>query len=192
MLDTTTVTMPAASAPAPRHWDSRRVGAALAAARHHTSRRARRGRLQPADREDLRQDALVAVVVRSQGYDPALGAWSTFADLVVRHALADRDAARSTTSHLVFGIELDDLPAAAAADPTSDLVTRLDLERLWPCLPPPLQRVLALVAREGSVAEACRASAMPAAAFYRAVADLRLWLRAAGLAPPEKECGVHR
>ena len=124
MLDTTTVTMPAASAPAPRHWDSRRVGAALAAARHHTSRRARRGRLQPADREDLRQDALVAVVVRSQGYDPALGAWSTFADLVVRHALADRDAARSTTSHLVFGIELDDLPAAGLAPPEKECGAR--------------------------------------------------------------------
>ncbi len=190
MLDTTT-TSPATPPPALPRWDTRRIGAAIVAARQHARQQARRRRLQPADRDDLQQEALVAVVLRARGHDPAQGAWSTFADLVVRHALADQ-AARRSAPCLCFGIELDGLPATAGSDTTPDLITRLDLERLWPCLPPPLQRVMTLVAVEGSLADACRASGMTRAAFYRAVADLRLWLTAAGLGPREKNLGLPR
>lgn len=180
-------------APQRRKWDNDHTRIALAAARHHARRRARRARLQTADEEDLRQEALLALLCRSTEFDGSQSAWSTFADLVVRHALFDRAVAdRSLAARFALGVELEGLPASLGEDPASGLVARLDLERAWPALPQPLQGVLVLVAEEGSVAEACRASAMAPAAFYRAIADLRVWLEAAGLAPREKKSRVDR
>jgi RNA polymerase sigma-70 factor (ECF subfamily) len=176
-----------------RGWDNDHTRIALAAARHHARRRARRSRLQAADEEDLRQDALLALLSRAAGFDGEQGAFATFADLVVRHALFDRSVAeRTAASHIAVGLELEDLPASLGEDPSVSIVARLDLARLWPALPEPLQGVLLLVAEEGSIADACRASAMPTSAFYRVVADLRVWLEAAGLGPREKKCGVDR
>ena len=179
--------------PTRREWDKDHTRIALAAARHHARRWARRARLQAADEENLRQDAVLALLCRSTQFDGSQTAWSTFADLVVRHALFDRTAAeRSRVSRFVLVMELAGLPAAVGEDPASGLVARLDLERAWTALPQPLQGVLALVAEEGSVADACRASAMTQAGFYRALADLRVWLEAAGLGPREKKSRVAR
>lgn len=180
-------------APPCREWDKDHTRTAMAAACYHARRRARRLRLQAADEEDLRQEAVLALLCRTTEFDGSQGAWSTFADLVVRHALFDRAAAeRTAASRIVPRVELEGLPASLGEDPTSGLVARLDLERAWPALPQPLQCVLVLVAGEGSVADACRTSAMTPAAFYRAVADLRVWLGAAGLGPREKKSRVDR
>ena len=174
-------------------WDKDHTRIALAVSRHHASRRGRRARLQAADREDLRQDALLALVARAHGFEGSQSGWVTFADLVVRHALFDRAASQqAATAHIVIGLALDDLPGAASEDPSAGIVTGIDLERAWPALQPHLQRVLVLVAEEGSLADACRASAMPSTAFYRVIADLRLWLEAAGLGPRGKKRGVGR
>lgn len=131
--------------------------------------------------------------MRAGCFEGSQSGWITFADLVVRHALFDHAACqRAAATHIVIGIALEDLPAAASEDPSAGILKRIDLERAWPALPAHLQRVLMLIAKEGSVADACRASAMPSAAFYRAIADLRLWLEAAGLGPREKKHGVGR
>lgn len=181
--------------PAPRTepWDEDRIAVALAAARHHAACYARCARLTACDREDLRQEVLLALLIRAGRHQPALGAWSTYAALVARHALADAAAMRRRqVVAVVSDPDADGLVEQAGDDPRDALIARLDLQRLWPALPPRLRRVLCLVAREGSLADACRESAMPPAAFYRAVADLRLWLAAAGLGPREKDRGVSR
>ena len=180
-------------APRTEPWDEDRVAVALAAARHHARCHARRAGLTASDREDLQQEVLLALVIRAGRHQPALGAWSTYAALVVRHALADAAAMRRRqVVEVVSDPDADGLAEQAGDDPRDALIARLDLQRLWPALPPRLRRVLCLVAREGSLADACRESAMPPAAFYRAVADLRLWLSAAGLGPREKDRGVGR
>lgn len=180
-------------APRTEPWDEDRVAVALAAARHHARCHARRAGLTASDREDLQQEVLLALVIRAGRHQPALGAWSTYAALVARHALADAAAMRRRqVVEVVSDPDADGLAEQAGDDPRDALIARLDLQRLWPALPPRLRRVLCLVAREGSLADACRESAMPPAAFYRAVADLRLWLSAAGLGPREKDRGVGR
>lgn len=181
--------------PTPRTepWDEDRLSVALAAARHHAACHARRAVLTACDREDLRQEVLLALVIRAGRHQPALGAWSTYAALVARHALADAAALRRRQAvAIVSEPDADALAEQAGDDPRDGLIARLDLQRLWPALPPRLRAVLCLVAREGSLADACRESAMPPAAFYRAIADLRLWLSAAGLGPREKDRGVGR
>src|SRR5690242_11208035 len=80
-------------APQRRKWDNDHTRIALTAARHHARRRARRARLLAADEEDLRQEAVLALLCRSTEFDGSQSAWSTFADLVVRHALFDRAVA---------------------------------------------------------------------------------------------------
>lgn len=186
----------ATDCPAPRTepWDEDRLAVALAAARHHAACHGRRAGLPACDREDLRQEVLLALVIRAGGHQPALGAWSTYAALVARHALADAAASRrrQVITVVVDTPDAEALPALVGDDPCDGLIARLDLQRLWPALPPRLRAVLCLVAREGSLADACRESAMPPAAFYRAITDLRLWLSAAGLGPREKDREVGR
>ncbi len=180
-------------APRTEPWDEDRLAVALAAARHHAACHGRRAGLTACDREDLRQEVLLALVIRADWHQPALGAWSTYAALVARHALADAAALRRRqVVTIVSEPDADALAEQAGDDPHDGLIARLDLQRLWPALPPRLRGVICLVAREGSLADACRESAMPPAAFYRAVADLRLWLSAAGLGPREKDRGVGR
>ena len=59
----------------------------------------------------------------------------------------------------------------------------VDTAALFRRLPPSLLPVLVVVAEEGGVTDAQRASGMPAASFYRALRQLRLRLIAGGLAP---------
>ena len=180
-------------APRTEPWDAERLAVALAAARHHARCHGRRAGLTAGDREDLQQEVLLALVLRAGRHQPALGAWSTYAALVARHALADATASRHRqVVTIAADTDTDVLPTLVGDDPRDGLIARLDLQRLWPALPSRLRHVLCLVAREGSLADACRASAMPSAVFYRAIADLRFWLSAAGLGPREKDRGVGR
>lgn len=136
---------------------------------------------------------LLALVTRAGRHQPALGAWSTYAALVARHALADvAGSRRRQVVTVVSDPDAGELVTLVGDDPCDGMIARLDLQRLWPTLSPRLRSVLCLVAHEGSLADACRESAMPPAAFYRAVAELRLWLSAAGLGPREMDRGVGR
>ncbi len=135
------------------------------------------------DREDLRQDILLALVRRAGGYAAERGAWSTYVKLLARHAIADHDSARQSGSAVRHVGE----PVPDIADPvdlSQHLILRLDLGGAIAVLPPQFVSLIALIAEHGSLADAQRASDLTLCAFYRQVADLRMWLRAAGLAPP--------
>ncbi len=167
----------------PFEWDQRLTAIASATAAHFAQKLGQRRGLSQADREDLRQDILLALVRRAHGYADARGAWSTYVKLVAQHAVADLELARQ---RVPLEVDIHD-PALDIADPhdlPQHVVLRLDLARTLAALPPHLVAVIALIAEHGSVAAAQHASAIPTCAFYRHIADIRMWLRAAGLTPP--------
>jgi hypothetical protein len=65
-------------------WEAPELRVALATATVPAARAARRQHLHRADRDDLRQDILVALLERQAQFDPTRGAWSTFAGVVAR------------------------------------------------------------------------------------------------------------
>jgi hypothetical protein len=83
-------------------------------------------------------------------------------------------------------LDLDSIPAGCSltCQHCADPILPLDLRRVAAELPPAPQSTLRLLGAAGEVAEAQRASSRPRASFYRAVADLRFWLRASGMRPP--------
>ena len=164
-------------------WDQRLTAIASATAEHFAQKVGKRRGLSQADREDLRQDILLALVRRAHGFAGARGAWSTYVKLVAQHAVADLEHVRARVP-LVADIDGLALDIADPHDLRHDVVLRLDLARTLDALPPHLVAVIALIAEHGSVAAAQRVSAIPTCAFSRHIADIRMWLRVAGLAPP--------
>jgi RNA polymerase sigma-70 factor (ECF subfamily) len=158
---------------------------ALATAAVQAARGARRLRLGRADRDDLRQDILVALLERLEQFDAARGAWSTFTGVVARTVVADRARADRGQRVTCLSLDLDQFPAGASAtqQDCADPVLTLDLQRVAAELPLQPQELLRLLAAMGDVATAQRADVRSTTAFYRAVADLRCWLRAAGMRP---------
>lgn len=73
----------------PPPWEAPELRVVLATAAIQAGRAARRQHLHRADRDDLRQDILVALLERRAQFDPARGAWSTFAGVVARTVVAD-------------------------------------------------------------------------------------------------------
>lgn len=168
-------------------WDRAQLRVACKTAAHVAKRGARRLHLSHADRDDLQQDIMVALLQRCAHYDPRKGAWSTFVTLIARHAVADRARAERSTSVPCFvEIDLDDLPAGCSATQQDhvDPDLPLDLDRTATELPTQPQALLRLIGKSGEVADAQRASGQPCASFYRGVADLRFWLLANGMRPP--------
>ena len=171
----------------PNAWDSRRLQVALTTAHHHAQRGARRLHLSHADRDDLRQDIMLALLQRSAHYDPGKGAWSTFVTLIARHAIADRARTeRNACAPCFVELDLDNLPAGCSATQQDhvDPDLPLDLDRTADELPSQPQALLRLIGKSGEVADAQRASGQPCASFYRGIADLRFWLLATGMQPP--------
>jgi DNA-directed RNA polymerase specialized sigma24 family protein len=176
-------------------WDRDHTQQALASARYHANRWARRGRRGRADRDDLCQDILLAIIERSGDYDPARAQWSTFASLLARHVVADRIRDETSPHRLLFvpldlvvsnaAVALCSVTQPDAGDPEADTACRIDLERLPDDLPDlPRDTLLLLVTAHGDVAAAQRASGQSCSAFYRSVDELRMWLHAAGLDVP--------
>ncbi len=168
-------------------WSSHQLQIALAAAHHHAQRGGRRLQLGQADRDDLRQDILVALLQRCGHFDPSRGAWSTFVGVVARHAVADRGRAeREAASPAFVPLDVDDFPAGCSATQQDavDPNVPLAIERAVEDLPAEPRALLQLIHQTGDVADAQRASAQSCASFYRGIADLRFWLLAAGLRPP--------
>ena len=165
-------------------WDSYHIRIALTTARHLATRHVRGQGLPWAERDDLTQDILLAIVDASRHYDPARGAWSTFVSLVGRHVILDcirapkapPMVALDPNTHGGIGPEV----LLEAADPH----WAIGLQRVADELPAAPKALLQLVLTHGDVADARRASGRPPASFYRALGDLRCWLRASGLRPP--------
>lgn len=178
-----------------------RIG--MAAADCWARRIGRSLQLPAADISDVRQDLLLALLRRSQGFDGRAG-WSTFVHLVIRHAgqdLADRlvrqrarhggsidewvcVGERMVPRHAVLAEE-DGIGAwwsggqarAAAID------LGLDVERFVAALPQQLHRLCRLIAHETPPA-ALAQSGLSRSEFYRRTHELRMRLRSFGLSPP--------
>lgn len=167
-------------------WDAQTLGAALAAARQQAARGARRLGLARADREDLQQDILVVLIERCRHYDPERATWAAYAGLVARHVIADRARALRKTSQPEFeALDVDAFGAGASVTQIDedDATLTLDLARVVAELPEAPQDMLRLLMATGDVAQAQHYSTLSTAGFYRALADLRCWLRASGLRP---------
>ena len=173
----------AADSPA---WDPPQLRRALSTAQHRAKRGARRLNLSAADREDLRQDMLLAMLQRSRSFEPARGAWSTFVGLVARHVIADQARrVREQTQPMFLDLDVDAFPNGCSATQLdhSDQDMALALQRVADELPPQPQIILRHIGAEGDLPGAQQVSGMASATFYRSIADLRCWLRAAGLHP---------
>jgi DNA-directed RNA polymerase specialized sigma24 family protein len=180
--------MPAQRTDAPRQpppWEAPELRVALATADIQAARTARRQHLHRADRDDLRQDILVALLERRAQFDPARGAWSTFAGVVARSVVADQVRVRQRQRITCLPLDLDQFPTGASAtqQDCADADLTLDLRRVAAELPLQSAALLRLLATLGDVAAAQRTDARSCTAFYRAVADLRCWLRAWGMRP---------
>jgi RNA polymerase sigma factor (sigma-70 family) len=184
------------TAPARTIWDGDHIAAALALAERQARRCARQRSLAEADREDLRQEILLAVVERAHRFDPGTAPWAAFVTLLARHAAADwLRAERQRQSVITASIdEMIDADAAVdtlAIDDTdrgADL--RAALEAFLLDAPPSACNTLLLIAAAcGDVAAAQRASGLPPSSFYRALAALRFWLHAAGLRGRSRRLG---
>lgn len=173
-------------------WDNSRIRAAIVTARHHAALWGRRGHRGHADREDLRQDILLAIVERADHYDPRQGGWSTFVGLLARHVVADRVIADSSDRRTTLvPVDLaawdDDTVLCSATQPDAgddavDAARRIDLETLPDDLPTlAREALLLLLTTHGDIAAALRMSGRTSSSFYRSIDELRLWLRAAGL-----------
>ncbi len=166
----------------PSKWDQGLIKTASDAAAHYTRRIARRSGLSPSDCDDLRQEILLALLARAHRYDQMRGATATYVKVLTRHAVADRARAAKSSS-LLIDAEARVPDIAVPMDQEQYLICRLDLRRTLSDLAPPLADIVALIAQHGSAAEAHRASALPLCTFYRRLAEVRMRLRAGGLAP---------
>jgi DNA-directed RNA polymerase specialized sigma24 family protein len=169
-------------------WDGSQVATALALAERQASRCARARALGRADREDLRQEILLAVVERAHRFDAAIAPWAAFVTLLARHAIADwlraeqqrQSVAMLSLDEMIDGDAVLDAPAVDDTDRGADLRTALDAF-LLDAPPSACSTLLLIAAARGDVAAAQRASGLPPSSFYRALAALRFWLHAAGL-----------
>lgn len=170
------------SAGAEEPWSPERLNAAIATANHTARRFARRRRLEAFDREDIAQDILVALVQRGRRFDPARGAWSTFAALVARHVVAEYPMPATADPH--GSEEVVDPDELGSVDP--DPVMGLDWRYCLDTMPADLIALARLVAEHEHLADAQRASGLSSSVFYRRIQDLRLHLICWGLRPRGK------
>lgn len=164
-------------------WNDEQVQAALRAAGCHAARFARRCGLSRADREDLSQDILVAIITAHPQFDPARGSWTTFLAVLARRAVADH--ARRPRPPELLSLESQDAAALAewlvAPQPDQDVALALiDADQVLPAAP---RVLLHRIAAHRDVADARRVGPASTASFYRDLHDLRCWLRALGAAP---------
>ena len=166
----------------PFEWDQRLIKTASDAAAYHTRRISQRRGLNPSDRDDLRQDILLALLTRAHRYDQLRGATATFVKVLTRHAVVDQARAALTSSRLIDAeAKVPDI--AASLEQEDYLICCIDLARTMAELAPALVDIVTLIAQHGSAAEAHRASALPLCTFYRWLSEVRMRLRAGGLAP---------
>jgi DNA-directed RNA polymerase specialized sigma24 family protein len=179
-----------------RPLDQRELRTLMGAAAYHSRRVARTIGLGDAEREDVEQDILLALLERRRFFDPARGAWSSFADRVSRQVaqgLADEIVSyRRTHSDLDAPTDddEDDLNVEAAleahrgtsSDPLEDLQLPMAIARFVAELPPELALVANIALKEdGDLAEAQRHSKLSSSEFYRRLREIRYRLVCAGI-----------
>lgn len=176
--------------------DPRTLRVMMAAAAYHARKVARTMRLSDIDREDVEQDILLVLLERRRFFDPARGAWSSFADRIARQAaqgVADEigaerrirggslDQPTGDGGSATLG-ELIEASHCPVPDAEQDLQLPLMLTKFIGGLPDGL----ALVARwslqeDGDLAEAQRRSGLSTSEFYRRLREVRYRLVCLGI-----------
>lgn len=167
--------------------DPRILRVMMAAAAYHARKVARTMRLSDVDREDVEQDILLVLLERRRFFDPARGAWSSFADRVARQAAqgvadeigAERRIRRGSLDQPVgddgsttLGEVMED--RLQAPDAEQALQLSLALARFVGELPDELALVARLsLLEDGDVAEAQRRSGLSTSEFYRRLREVR-------------------
>ena len=164
--------------------DGRQVRVMMAAAAYHARRVARTMRLGDADREDIEQDIVVALLERRRFFDPSRGAWSSFADRVARQAaqgLADAiGAERRLSAGSLDGPDDGETSALRTAVEsklisTADCDVALSVAQFVEGLPKDLAHVARIVLlEEGEFAEAQRRSGLGNGEFFRKLREIRV------------------
>ena len=174
---------------------------ALNAAATRTYRLAARLGLSTAEREDLQQDLILDLLEHEHAFDPAKASANTFTGLVSQHRaveLLDRlikdrmrlqigscDDEAANDPHLddpdcgagVLSLWADDHDLFADSDTLHDLNTALD------CMSGDQRALFDLLGHTQDLADACQASELSSATFYRRVSELRMHLRMFGIRP---------
>lgn len=175
--------------------DSLYLTAAHAAAATRTAAIAARFGLSRADREDLHQELMLDLLERAPLFDPAKGSVGTFTGLVSKHrSIRLLEQLMKDRTRLSFAAANDDDPldSSSVADGSlaplwthdQDLFaesdTLRDLATGLAYMDAPQQATFALLNAHEDLPEACRASGLSTATFYRRVAELRMHLRMFG------------
>jgi DNA-directed RNA polymerase specialized sigma24 family protein len=159
--------------------DQRALRTMIGAAAYHARRVARTMGLSDADREDVEQDIMLALLERRRFFDPARGAWSSFADRVARQA-AQGAADEIGADRRVRGGSLDEggIPVWRIVDPRADPEEEVWLPRALSQFVAELPSNLSLVAKlalqaDGDLATAQRRSGLSSSQFYRRLREIR-------------------
>lgn len=176
---------------APQAWDHSQLRVALGCARALAARFARQRRLSRADREDLIQDILLAIVEASPRFDAARGSWATFVGVLARRAVIDRARQPHLPSHVSLDAEEGrDARRTLCANQT-DVDARLAFLSAAADLPAGPRGLLREILAHADVVDAREAHPASSASFYRELTELRFWLRALG-ARPQRTTGVRQ
>lgn len=175
---------------------------ALNAAATRTYRLAARFGLSSAEREDLQQDLILDLLEHEHAFDPAKASANTFTGVISQHRaveLLDRlikDRMRlhfcGRAGEAANDPHLDDPdPDACGAavmplwadDPDlfADSDTLHDLNTALACMNGDQRALFDLLEKTQNLAEACEASELSTATFYRRVCEMRMHLRMFGL-----------
>lgn len=159
----------------------------MAAAAYYARKVARTMRLSDVDREDVEQDILLVLLERRRFFDPARGAWSSFADRVARQA-AQGVADDIGAERRIRGGSLDQPVGDDGSTTLGELIEdrlqvpdaekALQLSLALARFVGELPDELALVARlslleDGDLAEAQRRSGLSTSEFYRRLREVR-------------------
>jgi DNA-directed RNA polymerase specialized sigma24 family protein len=159
----------------------------MGAAAYHARRVARTMRLGDAERQDVEQDIVLALLERRRFFNASRGAWSSFADRVARQVakdLADEIGVdRRHCAGSLDGHPDDTETTAVRAAVTAQLVSMPDLDlplsvvQFVDGLPPDLAYVAKLVLlEEGEIIQARRRSGLANSEFFRRLREIRVRL----------------
>jgi len=169
-------------------WDQSQLRVALESARALAARFARQRRLSRADREDLVQDILLAIIEASPRFDAARGSWATFVAVLARRAIIDRARQRRLPPHVSLDADEGRYARRTLCADETDLDARLAFLGAAADLPDRPSALLREILAHGDVVDAREAHAASTASFYRELQDLRFWLHALGARPPRMAC----
>ena len=164
-------------------WDESRIKMVLATARAQASWFGRRRGLSRADREDLAQDIVLALVETAPRYDADRGAFATFIAVVARRALIDRARRPPPPPQISLDAEDGRELRETLAAPDAEIALTLAVTRAMEGLPWQARVLLEQIVAHGDVVAAREMRAASTATFYRELHDLRCWLRASGAHP---------